>query len=154
MKQLDFDQIAKRMRFHARSGAMCGDLSADERKYVRRCSVRAGTTTLVFTRDFGNHDGWLSDPTHDRCWHLSIACDDDNERDAWLRAFFGDHVAELWGQTCATDYGQQRGVWHWRLFCDQNWEPMPSTNPDDLLAAHMYRAIDLGVSISSRHLAA
>ena len=34
---------------------------------------------------------------------------------ARLRAFFGDHIAEAWGQSCATEYGHEGGVWHWRV---------------------------------------
>ncbi len=157
MKQLDFDfdSIANRMRYRARSGAHCGDRSVRELAYIKKCSARDGSTTLVFTRDFGNHQfAWLADPAHDRCWHLSIACSDSIERDAWLRALFGEHVEHLWGQSCVSLYGQQRGVWHWRLFCDENWQPLISTNPDDLLAAHMHRASDLGVSIAMSKLAA
>ena len=154
MKQLDFESIAKRMRHHARSGAHRGEGSPTEAKYIRRCSTRAGTTTLVFTRDFGQHPSWLTDPAHDRCWHLSIACDDQAVHDAWLRAIFGEEVEHLWGSTSTTLVGQQRDVWHWRLFCDDNWTPCPTSNPDDLLGAGMYTARELGVVISTPNLAA
>lgn len=154
MKQLDFELIVRRLRHHALSGAHCGEGSATEAKYIRRCSTRAGTTTLVFTRDFGQHPSWLADPAHDRCWHLSIACDDQVEHDAWLRAIFGDDVEHLWGSTSTTLVGQQRDVWHWRLFCGDEWTPRPTTNPDDLRAGEMYPARDLGVSITSSDLAA
>ncbi|HEY4243692.1 MAG TPA: hypothetical protein VGM88_27960 [Kofleriaceae bacterium] len=150
MKQLDFGLVAKRLRFRASSGTMRGDGSQAEHKYVRRCSARAGSTTLVFTRDAGNHEfGWLADPTHDRCWHLSIASEDDTERDAWLRAFFGDRVSDLWAQTCATQYGHDRGVSHWRLFCDERWNPLPEVNADDLLAADLHSARVLRVAVAA-----
>ena len=155
MKQLDFDSIANRMRYRARSGEHCGDGSERERAYIKKCSVREGNTTLVFTRDFGYQQfGWLADPAHDRCWHLSIACNDPIERDAWLRAFFGDHVEHLWGQTSVTVYGQRQEIWHWRLFCDDRGQPLATVNGDDLIAAHMHRAADLGVTVPEPALAA
>ena len=155
MKQLDFDSIANRMRYRARSGEHCGDGSERERLYVKKCSVREGSTTLVFTRDFGCHTfGWLANPEHDRCWHLSIACNDPAERNAWLRAFFGEHVESLWGHSSVTLYGQSREVWHWWLFCDERWQPLLETNSADLLAARMLSPRDLGVVLTVAELAA
>lgn len=155
MKQFDFESTASRMRSRARSGEHCGGQSITERAYIKKCRTREGNTTLAFTRDFGQHQfGWLADPAHDRCWHLSIACDDPIERDAWLRAFFGDDLEHVWGQPAVTEYGESSGLWHWRLFCDENWQPLPSKNPGDLLAAHMSRASDLGVAIIAADLAA
>lgn len=140
MMQLDFDSVANRMRNRARSGLFRGDVSDAEQKYVRKCSTRLGTTTLTFTRDFGNVTfGWLTDPAHERCWHLSLACADLVERDAWLRAFFGKQVEHLWVQSPTTSLGQRREVEHWRVFCDDRWLLVGSTvHPDDLRAGGLH----------------
>ena len=155
MKQLDLDAIANRMRYRANAGQFCGDNSSWERAYVKKCSTREGTTTVMFTRDVGQHEfGWLADPAHDRCLHLSISCVDPIERDAWLRAFFGENLEHVWGQGHVSEFGASAGVSHWRLFCDSTWQPVITVNPGDLLAAGMRRSIDLGVPALSVFIAA
>ena len=150
---VDFEAIANRMHYRARSGEYCGDDSTYERRYIKKCSTRVATTTLILTRDVGTHRfGWLSESAHDRCLHLSIAGANEPERDAWLRACFGAHVEHLWGMSSVTIYAEHRGVVHWRLFCDESWRPLGDIDPRSLLAAGMRPARDLG--ILSRALAA
>jgi hypothetical protein len=152
--QHDFNSIAKRMRYRARGGEFRGGSSDADQRYIKKCSTRAGRTTLIFTRDVGNYScGWLAEPAHERCLHLSISCDDRIERDAWLRAFFGDEVEALWGEGSVSALGQQKDVWHWRLFCDEGWSPVIA-NDADLLAAGMRPARDLGIAIVRADLAA
>ncbi len=152
--QHDFGSIANRMRYRASAGEFRGGASEVEQQYIRKCSTRAGGTTLIFTRDVGNYScGWLAEPAHERCLHLSISCDDPIERDAWLRAFFGDRVEALWGEYSVSGFGREKDVWHWRLFCDELWNPILA-NHADLLASGMRTGRDLGVAIVRADLAA
>src|SRR4030095_12596156 len=98
-----FRSIANRMRKRALGGEFRAEGTFAERTYVDRCAQRVGRTTLVFTRDADQHTaGWLTDPRHERCCHLSMRCIDDAERDAWLRAFFGEHVDKIWVQSATS----------------------------------------------------
>jgi hypothetical protein len=39
-------------------------------------------------------------------------------------AFFGEHVRLLWAESPKSLEGRRVGVWHWRLFCNERWEPI------------------------------
>lgn len=152
-KQLDFHAVADAMHNAAGRGTYSGGCSVAELSYFKSCARRFGLfTTLIFTHDEGNYRYQLvSDPAHDRCWHLSLACRNKRERDAWLRAFFGEHVEKLWAEP---PHVEGSGVWHWRVFCDESWQPLARVNAADLRAAGIRPAADVGVAIAVAGLAA
>lgn len=91
-------------------------------------------TLLIFTRDTGHHTGgWWKNPDYERCWHLSLSFYDEAGASApkdkrlteeWLDAFFGEEKRKLWCEPPYSPEGAARGVWHYRLFCDENWRPI------------------------------
>lgn len=92
-------------------------------------------TRLFFTRDGGMHSsGWFKNPDYERCYHLSLSFRDPEtgasapfDRRAaavWLRVFFGEHERLTWCESPKTEHGKALGVWHWRLFCDEHWQPI------------------------------
>jgi hypothetical protein len=108
--------------------------------YLDRCrhdDYRTGTR-LIFSRDTGHHSsGWLKNPDYERCWHLSLSplpsvicvpgrlAELDKRMAArWVRAFFADDVSKVWAEGPFSAIGKAHGVWHWRLFCDEHWEPI------------------------------
>lgn len=43
---------------------------------------------------------------------------------ALLHAFFGDAVRYAWFESPKTPEGRRSEVRHWRVFCDQAWQPI------------------------------
>jgi hypothetical protein len=86
---------------------------------------------------------------------LSISGCDRFERDSWLRAFFGEHLAHVWASPPKTGLGHECGVTHWRLFCDAQLQQLvPDANEADLIAGGLRRASDYGVAPARAGLAA
>jgi len=92
-------------------------------------------TLLIFTRDSGHHSsGWFKNPDYERCWHLSLSFRDVESGEylpfrekaamEWIDLFFGDDKRKLWVEPPAYPEGKQAGVWHYRLFCDEGWQPI------------------------------
>lgn len=90
---------------------------------------------LCLTRDSGHHmGGWWKNPDYERCWHLSICFRDAQtgvfipfeKRIAgeWVEAFFGDYCRLIWAEPPFSLDGKRNGIWHYRLFCGPNWEPI------------------------------
>ncbi len=114
----DYAAIASRMRNRALSSEFSGNLYGADLDYLRRCRVRVGNATLIFTRN--NHDAApdvIEAAMSPRCWHLSMLGLDEIERDAWLHAFFGADLDRVWVEP----FGQRSDVSHWRLPCDASW---------------------------------
>lgn len=118
----------------ARRCAMAGlfDGTAAKAWLVRYCRHEIlwmdSPATVIFTRDTGCHSsGWWKNPDYERCWHLSCAFAEGFTRrrgDALARLFFGDAARLTWIEPPYTPEGKQRGVWHYRLFCDAGWQPI------------------------------
>lgn len=102
------------------------------RKYHKKTS-----SLLIYTRDEGMHScGWFKNPDYERCFHLSISYQaEDNGKiyllsqnrnisELWCRLFFGDNVSKLWIEPSFSLEGKQKDVYHYRLFCDKNWQPI------------------------------
>lgn len=96
----------------------------------RRTSAR-----LFFTRDGGMHtSGWFKNPDYERCYHLSISFRDPetgqpapfdrHSAEVWVTAFFGDDQRYAWMEGPKTPDGKKCDVWHWRVFCDEHWQPI------------------------------
>lgn len=88
-----------------------------------------------FTRDIGYHSsGWWKNPDYEQCFHLSLGFFDPATMHSRLRdqplsrtivrAFFGTHSKWVWEEPPYTDFGKAHDIWHYRLFCDQAWQPI------------------------------
>jgi hypothetical protein len=134
--------VAAELRRRARHGLFNGRQSEEAWRYIRHCTLDDETTQarLMFTRDTGHHSsGWLKNPDYERCWHLSTSAKpsalvlpagfvqaelDRKTLAGWLAAFFGADLRYVWSESPKSPEGKARGVWHWRLFCDEHWAPI------------------------------
>lgn len=108
-----------------------------DRKVLNHCTglhaMGDVVTILIFTRDIGHHTGGMfRNPDYERCYHLSISF-----RDAitgehipyekkiakmWVETFFSqDDLRKLWVESPKSEEGKRNDVWHYRLFCDEQW---------------------------------
>lgn len=132
--------LADQMKARAARGEFTGRMSAFETYYLTKCRQidDVTSTTLIFTRDSGHHSsGWMKSPDYERCLHLFLSPApsrlivpglqraelDKRTTRAWLDVFFDENVRLLWAESPKSPEGIRRGVWHWRLFCDEHWQP-------------------------------
>jgi len=84
--------------------------------------------TIIFTKESGYHSsGWWKNPDYERCWHLSISFRGGSEKKALaeiLQNLFGPHEKLIWIEPPYSAAGKKNDVWHYRLFCDENWQPI------------------------------
>jgi len=84
--------------------------------------------TVVFTKEEGYHSGgWWKNPDNERCWHLSISFRGGNERKAAneiILYLFQPYQRLIWVEPPYSKEGKSLDVWHYRLFCDENWHPI------------------------------
>lgn len=84
--------------------------------------------TIVYTRESGYHSGgWWKNPDYERCWHLSIAFFggiDKKTLKTIIDNLFGDYQNWIWTEPPYSDIGKAKEVWHYRLFCDEHWQPI------------------------------
>ncbi len=84
--------------------------------------------SLIFTRDVGAHScGWKKNPDYERCYHLSVSFKSGKNKNALekiLTGLFGEHKRKLWIEPPHSVAGKRNDVWHYRLFCDQFWQPI------------------------------
>lgn len=104
--------------------------------YRDRCmAMHTDGTVLMFTRDTGHHSaGWFKNPDYERCWHLSISFRDPEtgeprpfdhaESERWTKMFFRGSTEKVWCEPPCTPEGKANGVYHYRLFCDEGWQPI------------------------------
>lgn len=130
--------VAKEMRRRALQGFFRGSLNnPHDIAYFKSCEayhIPTGTQ-LILTRDAEMHTcGWFKNPDYERCWHLSLSFFDveTNSRadkdpqltDEWLALFFGDDKRLLWAEPPSSEIGKRADCWHYRLFCDEHWQPI------------------------------
>lgn len=134
----ELGQVAERMRAAARTASFDGRETPANTLYRERCTRihRATGTILLFTRDVGHHtSGWFKNPDFERCQHLSLSFRESSTgipmardlrlSERWVRAFFPDDSGRwLWGEPPVTERAKQLEVWHYRLFCDEHWQPI------------------------------
>jgi hypothetical protein len=41
-----------------------------------------------------------------------------------LKYLFGKHTNLLWVEPPYSEVGKSKDVWHYRLFCDEHWQPV------------------------------
>jgi hypothetical protein len=84
--------------------------------------------TIVYTKEYGYHSGgWWKNPEYERCWHLSISFRSGNEKKTLteiLDLLFGSYKNLLWVEPPYSPEGKSMNVWHYRLFCDEHWQPI------------------------------
>ncbi len=82
----------------------------------------------ILTRDTGYHScGWWKNPDYERCYHLSVSFPGGAKRkyiEYILKELFGYDRRLLWCEPPYSEAGKQAGVWHYRLFCDEGWQPI------------------------------
>ena len=93
--------------------------------------------TTIFTRDVGYHtSGWWKNPDYERCYHLSVSFFDtatmlarpfdQSVAKRIAKAFYTRFAKWVWVESPYSTTGKSIGVWHYRLFCDQQWQPILS----------------------------
>jgi hypothetical protein len=135
-------RVAEKMKATASRYEFDGRASHRNQQIIMICTrVHDETrTALIYTRDTGHHaSGWLRNPDYERCLHLSLSpappllwtpdtlveaeLDRDLQR-MWCEAFFQENLRLVWAESPKSEMGRRVGVWHWRLFCDEHWQPI------------------------------
>lgn len=117
----------KRMKYAASKGIWNG---REMTEYFESCRwlLERYPATVLFTKDVGYHSsGWWKNPDYERCWHLSISFRSGKENKALseiLNNLFGEYQKFLWVEPPYSEQGKSMDVWHYRLFCDINWNPI------------------------------
>lgn len=132
------DAIIEQMRTRAERGVFTGDINDDASNlYLVSCRHYCPHTKamLIFTRD-------RCDKAGTRVWHLSVSfCEltpdtiqplpfNPAAANAWAKRLFGDFVDDIWIEGPKSEQGQERQVWHYRLFVDQGWHMLAHEVPD------------------------
>lgn len=71
--------------------------------------------------------GWWKNPEYERCYHLSIDYPGGMifKKTEWLlNALFGSNRKLMWCEPPYSEHGKKLGVYHYRLFCDEEWKPI------------------------------
>ena len=120
------------------------DPMAEVKKAVRGFHAPSGTLLFWSLDAVVNSLGLLKQPDG-HCRHLSLSFHEtdldmglecgrirqvgpkDNKlTERWLDCFFGADKERLWCEPPVTAHGRKFDVWHYRLFCDENWQPLRS----------------------------
>ena len=83
---------------------------------------------VIMTRDEGYHScGWWKNPDYERCYHVSISYPGGTnfKKTEWLLAqLFGTARRLMWCEPPYSKEGKSADVYHYRLFCDKDWNPI------------------------------
>lgn len=136
----DVDGVVRFARLRAKRDFFDGRETPRAARYIRMCSHLFSiapdiSARLIYTRDTGHHTGgWWKNPEYERCFHLSISfCVnptdqplpyDRKEAQRLAEAFFESDVRKCWIEPPYTERGKIAGVHHYRLFCDEGWQPL------------------------------
>jgi hypothetical protein len=128
------ETLVNRMKRQAASGLFDGRVPSP---YLARCHhTHMLGISATYSRDVGYHtSGWWKNPDYERCRHLSLAFFEPEsmqftgqKNDPLTRlmvdAIFGVDRRWLWCEPPYSDEGKRKCVWHYRLFCDQGWQPI------------------------------
>lgn len=128
--------LVQRMKTAAERSTYDGQLGGG--RYLDRCRHYCSNTSalMIFTRDIGMHtSGWWKNPDYERCYHLSISFAAREQAEffplphnhkvarRWCEAIFHDRTKLLWIEPPFSEHGKARDVYHYRLFCDEAWQP-------------------------------
>lgn len=123
------------MRRAALAGTYAGKVPTPYFMSCRRVIPELGVS-VCFTRDVGYHtSGWWKNPDYERCFHLSLAFYhpySNNEprprdyaiTDRFIRGLYGDARRMIWCEPPYSEKGKREDIWHYRLFCDEGWQPI------------------------------
>ena len=133
VKHCSMSSLVPHMRISAATGTYDGLNTPWARAYLAKC-----TWHLIFSRDTGIHtSGWWKNPDYERCFHLSMsffvfdfgkadygdAPQDHGAARKWCEAIFGTNdCRKLWIEPPFFDVGKAKDVYHYRLFCDEEWQ--------------------------------
>lgn len=125
------DQLVVNAKLAAETGAFDGTALTGQYFAMCRHAYAPMDATVIFTRDVGHHScGWWKNPDYERCYHLSVSFASGfvKRRGGMLaKAFFGHDRKLLWIEPPYSVPGKKAEVWHYRLFCDESWEPIKPT---------------------------
>lgn len=113
-----------------KSWAMRGVFDGKDAQYLNDCSwwIQKHDCQIIFSRDVGHHtSGWWKNPDYERCWHLSISFPGGRNKaviEKILDGLFGADKTKIWIEPPYSQHGKKAEVWHYRLFCDSNWQPI------------------------------
>ncbi len=147
---MTLDQLVTTARILALRGTFDGTINT--MAYMQTCiqNYMPLEARVIFTRDTGHHTcGWWKNPDYERCYHLSCSFADGfakRKGEVLARAFFGHDVRLLWIEPPYSSQGKTAGVWHYRLFCDQGWQPFKPTGE-----VYSRRMPEGWMSFSERH---
>ena len=83
---------------------------------------------VIMTRDTGYHtSGWWKNPDYERCYHISISYPGGTNfrKTEWLlKELFGYDRRLMWCEPPYSEDGKRNEVYHYRLFCDEAWNPI------------------------------
>lgn len=125
------NQIQKIVLSQSKKGIWDGK---DPNEYFFNCRfwIEKYNALILFTRDEGHHTcGWWKNPDYERCYHLSISFMDKfqnrkphkkKEAEKLVKLFFGNNSNLVWCEPPYSKEGLKNEVWHYRLFCDENWK--------------------------------
>lgn len=137
--------VAEDLKRKSLKGFWYGTEPPDHLEQFKGFHVPTGTQ-LIYTRDIGMHTaGWLKNPDYERCLHLSLSFwyvpgdvlmpsgshvemypvpRDVKLSKEWVDLFFGESKRYLWAESPKSDYGRKMEIWHYRVFCDEAWQPI------------------------------
>lgn len=120
--------IVSRLFNVARKGTFDG--TPETTPYMEMCRwfIERIGAIVIMTRDAGYHtSGWWKNPDYERCYHVSISYPTGTNfrKTEWLLyALFGNERKKMWCEPPYSKEGKSAEVYHYRLFCDENWKPI------------------------------
>lgn len=116
-----------RIRLTAETGIWNG---RDHDLYFEKCrwQLMAQECIIIYTKETGYHtSGWWKNPDYERCYHLSISFPGGKHKPTLKKiidGLFKDYTNLLWIEPPYSPEGKSHDVWHYRLFCNEHWQPI------------------------------
>lgn len=120
----------QKMKKQALTHLFDGTGSIYNQVYLAECRwwIQSMDCVAIVTRDTGHHtSGWWKNPDYERCWHVSLSFPGGRKQkdiEKLMDLFFGEHKKWVWIEPPYSKEGKQAEVYHYRLFCDENWQPI------------------------------
>jgi hypothetical protein len=130
--------VASKMRTAAWLDTFDGLMTVRAQRYMDAATAfhAPSGSFLIFTRDTGHHtSGWFKNAEFEQCFHLSIHFTEPFDKSQpsqfdksltaeWCELFFRENARNVWIESAKTPEGQSLDVLHYRLFCDEHWQPI------------------------------